>query len=126
MLPAATGALEPGDVLALDEHGKLVAADSPFQRSVIGVVSTRPSYLGNSRFRGKKGFVPVALVRIVPVKVTAENGLIRAGDLLVASSTSGHAMRAGEEEVPQGSVIGKALGAMNEPTGMVRMVAMLQ
>lgn len=37
----------------------------------------------------------LALVGIVAVKASAEDGRIRSGDLLVASSTPGHAMRAG-------------------------------
>ena len=35
----------------------------------------------------------LALVGIVPCKVTSENGSIRPGDLLVTSSTAGFAMR---------------------------------
>ena len=38
--------------------------------------------------------VPLAVIGIVPCKVTAEAGPIVAGDLLVTSSTPGHAMKA--------------------------------
>jgi hypothetical protein len=37
--------------------------------------------------------VPMAVVGIVPCKVSAENGAIEVGDLLVASFTPGHAMK---------------------------------
>jgi hypothetical protein len=40
--------------------------------------------------------------------VSGENGPIQRGDLLVTSSTSGHAMRAGAQPAA-GTIIGKAL-----------------
>ena len=51
--------------------------------------------------------VPVAMVGIVPCKVSAENGAIKVGDLLVTSSTPGHAMRDASPAV--GTVVGKRL-----------------
>jgi hypothetical protein len=62
---------------------------------------------------------------VVPVKVSAENGPIRPGDLLVASATPGYAMRGGPNP-PQGSVIGKALEPWDAGTGLITMLAMLQ
>jgi hypothetical protein len=59
------------------------------------------------------------------VKASAENGAIVPGDLLVTAARAGHAMRAGEAP-PQGSVIGKALGALERGTGVIRMLASLQ
>jgi hypothetical protein len=59
------------------------------------------------------------------VKVCTENGAIAPGDLLVASSTAGHAMRAGSSP-PQGAVIGKALGSLEEGTGVIQMLVMLR
>ena len=50
------------------------------ERVDAGVFSSRPSYLGNSRYRGVEGWVPLALVGIVPVKATTANGPIGAGD----------------------------------------------
>ena len=91
--------------------------------SVVGVHSTRPSYLGNSRFHDVEGWVPVALVGIVPVRVSAENGAIMAGGLLVAAQTPGHAMRA-RADPPAGSVLGKALQPLAEGTGSVSMLVL--
>jgi hypothetical protein len=51
--------------------------------------------------------------------VTSENGPFRRGDLLVASGTAGHAMKAGAQ-VPAGAVIGKALADFAGPgTGLI-------
>lgn len=47
--------------------------------------------------------VPLAVVGIVPCKVTTENGPILVGDLLVTSSTPGYAMKCTDR--------GKMLGA---------------
>ena len=62
---------------------------------------------------------------MVPVKVSAENGAIHPGDLLVASSTPGHAMKAGSDP-SVGTVIGKALGSLENGTGVIQMLVMLQ
>ena len=91
----------------------------------MGVYSFRPSYLGNAQFANEDGYVPLGLLGVVPVKVSAENGAIQPGDLLVASSTPGHAMKAGENP-PQGTVIGKALEPLIEGTGYIRMIVTLQ
>ena len=62
---------------------------------------------------------------LVPVKVSAENGAIQPGDLLVTSSIPGYAMQAGENP-PQGTVIGKALEPLEDGTGFITMVVTLQ
>jgi hypothetical protein len=67
----------------------------------------------------------LALAGRVPVKVTAENGPIRPGDLLVASSTPGHAMRAPQRVAP-GTVVGKAMGTLEQRRGVVEMLVMLR
>jgi len=124
MLPAEVG-LEPGDVLAIGPDGRLARSSLPYQQSVVGVYSTSPGYLGGGANLGRDDFAPLALVGIVPVKASTENGGIRPGDMLVASSSPGYAMRAGER-APQGSVIGKALEALEDATGKIQIVVMLQ
>jgi hypothetical protein len=53
-------------------------------------------------------------------KVTADAGPIHAGDLLVTSETQGHAQKmAAEGDGPAGSIIGKALGSLDEGRGMI-------
>jgi hypothetical protein len=125
MLPAAKG-LEPGDVLAIGSDGNLIRSTEPYQTSVAGVYSTDPGFMFGHPLEGKTpGTIPLAMAGIVPVKVTAENGTIQPGDLLVASATPGHAMKTGPNP-PQGSVIGKALEAWDTGAGVIKMLATLQ
>lgn len=118
--------LTAGDVLVILEDGTLAKSDSAFAPNVVGVYSSDPAFLGNyeSTTIGTHQ-VPLALAGVVPVKVSAENGVIRPGDLLTASSISGHAMRAGDEPL-LGSVIGKALSSLESETGTIQMLVMLR
>jgi hypothetical protein len=124
MLPGVDG-LEPGDVLAIGLDGKLHRSSTAFQTSVVGVYSTTPGFLGGSSDADQEGNIPLAVVGIVPVKVSAENGAILPGDLLVTSSTAGYAMRAGANP-PQGTVIGKALESLDAGTGTILVLVTLQ
>jgi hypothetical protein len=93
---------------------------------VAGVYSTQPGFVGGQPVEGEApGTIPLAMVGVVPVKASAENGSIRPGDLLVTSSIPGHAMKAGPNP-PQGTVIGKALGRLDKGTGIIKMLAVLQ
>jgi hypothetical protein len=124
-VPAAAG-VEPGDVLAIGPDGTLVRATAAYQTDVAGVYSTAPGFVGGAPAGGAPpGTVPLAVVGIVPVKASAENGPIRPGDLLVSSATPGYAMRAGAHP-PQGTVIGKAMARLDRGTGLIRILATLQ
>jgi hypothetical protein len=67
---------------------------------------------------------PVALSGIVACKVDASYGAIRRGDLLSVSPTPGHAMRS--PDGAPGTVIGKALEAWSDGTGLIRVLVMLR
>ena len=124
MLPAVEG-LEPGDVLVIGLDGQLLRSSSPYATGVMGVYSTEPGFVGGSDEEMENhGKVPLAIVGIVPVKASAENGPIAPGDLLTTSSTPGHAMRAGH--FVGGAIIGKALEPLEEGTGIIQMLVMLQ
>jgi len=125
---AASGTVEPGDVLVIDASGGVTRSSRRFQTTVAGVHSTRPGFVGGEAADGAAADrVALAIVGIVPVKVSAENGAIRAGDLLVTSSVAGHAMRAGPNP-PAGTVIGKAMGTLGrgQRSGVIRMLVTLQ
>jgi hypothetical protein len=125
MLPAVSG-LEPGDVLAIGEDGEMVRSTEANQATVIGVYSTKPGFLGGAHDEADlTGKIPVAVVVVVPVKVTDQNVPITPGDMLVASDTAGHAMKAGDNPAT-GTVIGKALSGLDEGTGTITMMVMLQ
>jgi len=70
--------------------------------------------------------IPLAVVGIVPCKVSAENGAIRPGDLLVTSSLPGHAMKGTDRSRMMGAVVGKALGSLDRDTGVIQVLVTLQ
>jgi hypothetical protein len=124
-------AYHPGDVLGIDTDGvrrfKKVAV--PYSPLVAGIYSTKPGIVGhpydvNDRERGDE--IPLAVVGIVPCKVSDENGPIRVGDLLVSSSTPGYAMRGTDRSRMNGAVIGKALQPMAGTTGVIEVLVSLQ
>jgi hypothetical protein len=120
---------EPGDVLVIgSQSGSDVAKSSkPYSALVVGVYSTKPGTLGRRQTTPKgDGEVPMAMIGIVPTKVSAENGPITRGDLLVTSSTPGYAMRGTDRNLLTGAVIGKALGNLDSGIGMIEVVVTLQ
>lgn len=123
--------LEPGTVVVIDSErvGRLRESNAPYDFRVAGVVSgargVEPG-LTLSQHGVLEGEAQVALVGRVYVKASAENGAIRAGDLLTTSSTPGHAMRSTDRERAPGAVIGKAMGTLDEGTGYVLVLINLQ
>ncbi len=124
MLPAAEG-LEPGETLVIGMDGKLAESTRPYQRTLVGVYSTRPGFVGGQPVdEVLEGHVPLAIAGIVPVKATTENGIIQSGDLLTTSSTPGRAMRATSSE--PGTILGKALSPLADAEGVVDVLIMLR
>jgi hypothetical protein len=119
-LMAASDKVTAGDVLAIGADGKLVKSTEANQTTVVGVYSTKPGFVTNGTKVDTEGYVPVALVGVVPVKVT---GAVKAGDLLVASNVPGHAMRGGANPAA-GTVIGKALQSSKTSYGVILMLVM--
>jgi hypothetical protein len=122
--------LHPGDVVEIDPYypGQFRIACTPNSSTVAGVISTDPGVtLGAKNAAGSvdNAEPQLALVGRVPVKITTENGAIRPGDLLVASSTPGHAMCAPTSPMP-GTIIGKALGRLDNGTGIIDLLVMLR
>jgi len=70
--------------------------------------------------------VPLAVVGIVPCKVTTENGAILVGDLLVTSTTPGYAMKGTDRGKMLGAVVGKALEPLDVGKGVVQVLVTLQ
>lgn len=120
--------LEPGDVVAISSRWNRAVERSAgaYSTRVIGVYATRPGIVLGEPVDGPRGGrVPVAILGVVPTKVTAENGPIRRGDILVGSNRPGHAMRASDQRVresriPRGAILGKALQVFEGPgTGRI-------
>ena len=122
---------EPGDLIAIDpaSPGHFLKAQGPYSTMIAGVYSTKPGLIGRrttSARINKQAEVPMAMMGIVPVKVTAENGLICVGDLLVSSSKPGYAMRGTDRNRLIGAVIGKALAPITNGSGLIEVLITLQ
>jgi hypothetical protein len=120
---------EPGDVLVIDPNvpGKFLKANEPYSTLVAGIYSTKPGTVGRRQLTPKSpDEVPMAMMGIVPTKVTTENGPIKVGDLLVASSTPGRAMKGTDRSLLTGAVLGKALGNLGSGTGVIEVLVTLQ
>jgi hypothetical protein len=117
--------VEPGDVVEIDpvNPGYFRKARTPGSRLVAGVISTDPGVVLGSNsdpVEGEGDPRPLlALAGRVPVKATTENGPIEVGDLLIASSKPGYAMRAINPTSAVGAVIGKALEPLDEGEGLI-------
>lgn len=141
--------LGPGDVLVISQRaGYVEKSASANATSVVGVYATKPAFVGGfiedpvgaENDPSERAVleslpatltdhtltrVPVALVGLVPVKVSAENGSISPGDLLTTSNTPGHAMKAtpltinGTSFYAPGTILGKAMGSLEKGTGVI-------
>jgi len=116
---AVSEVVGPGDVLELDPQRTATYRRSSRLCSplIAGVVSTKPGVVLAGA--GAEGEALLALVGIVPVKVTDEGGPIQPGDLLVTSSTPGHAMRWAGPAPCLCSMVGKALEPMTAEKGVI-------
>ncbi len=127
------GSFEPGDVVVLSaaKPGSVEKSSKTYDVRVVGVYSTRPGIVGADKdgvTRLDQNDIPVAIIGVVPTRVTAENGAIKPGDLLTTSSLLGHAMKAspalsnGFNWYPPGTIIGKALEPLRAGTGIIKIL----
>ena len=123
-------AYQPGDVLVIDpDHDRRVAlAQTPYSTFVAGIYSTKPGVVASPHDINDAGSgeVPMAVVGVVPTKVSAENGPIHRGDLLVTSSRAGYAMKGTDRTRMVGAVVGKALQPMENKEGTIQVLVTLQ
>jgi hypothetical protein len=123
---------EPGDVLAIDRSADrhLALSHHSYETLVAGIYSTKPGVLASPHHIDDPsipaGEVPLAVVGIVPCKVTTENGAIQPGDLLVTSSRPGYAMKGTDRKLLVGAVVGKALEPFSAGTGKIQILVTLQ
>jgi hypothetical protein len=123
---------EPGDVLVVDRAAgrRLMLSRRAYSTRVAGIYSTKPGVLATTHSIDESDAlaeeIPLAIVGIVPCKVTAENGPIAPGDLLVTSSTPGHAMKGTSRTRMLGAIVGKALEPLREGKGVIQVLVTLQ
>jgi len=116
--------LKPGTVVVMGDSGYKSAKPSEKKndKTVIGVVSDNAGVIMGQINEASKA--KIAMVGVVGVNVTNENGAIKKGDLLVTSDISGRAMRADNPQT--GTVIGKALEDFNGQEGNIKALINLQ
>jgi hypothetical protein len=122
---------QPGDVMAIDPTGqrRLTISNEAYSTRVAGIYSTKPGVLATPHGMDDPTLaseVPLAIVGIVPCTVSAENGAIKPGDLLVSASISGYAMKGTDRSKMAGAVVGKALGSLDRGTGVIEVLVSLQ
>ncbi len=121
----------PGTVMVIDagNPGQLRRSLQAYDRRVAGIVSgagdVQPglTLVQDERFADGSN---VALAGRVYAFATTANGAIRPGDLLTTSDIPGHAMKATDPARTPGAVIGKAMSALQEGTGLVLVLVSLQ
>ncbi len=100
--------LKAGEVVYIKEGLSIGRAEEINKDKIIGVVSTKPGLLlgfdDTSLKSGEKSY-PIALKGRVPVRLSNENGEIKAGDELMLSSVAGVVMKA----TSTGKIVGLAL-----------------
>jgi hypothetical protein len=118
---------EPGDVLVIspDVDRAVDLAAEAYSSAVAGIYSTDPGFVAGYT-EDATGQIPVAVVGIVPCKVSAENGSIQRGDLLTTSDIPGHAMKVTDRSNAIGAILGKALAPLESGTGVIPVLVMLQ
>lgn len=120
---------EPGDLIVVDpaNPGHFEKSSLPYSTLVAGIYSTKPGAIGKrSPASSVAPEIPMAMIGIVPAKVSAENGPIKPGDLLVTSSTVGYAMKGADHDRMTGTVVGKALGSVPSDKGVIEALVTLQ
>jgi outer membrane protein assembly factor BamB len=119
--------VEAGEVVEMDpiHAGFYRKSRAPHSRLTGGVIATAPGMtLGGPKDKSQEVTALLALVGVVPVKVTAENGSIRPGDLLTTSSTRGYAMRCNDPQRCEGTLLGKALEFLPAGQGLIKMLVL--
>jgi hypothetical protein len=122
---------EPGTLMVIDEEnpGRLKPSTTAYDHKVAGIVSGAGGVNPGMVLHQEgvlDGDVEVAVVGRVYVKADASNGPIKPGDLLTTSDTPGHAMKASDPARSHGAIIGKAMTALDEGTGLVLVLVNLQ
>jgi len=120
---------EPGDVLVLTSgaDNEVQKSAEPYSTMVAGIYATKPGVIGRRESLVREADeLPMAMVGIVPTKVSSENGPIRKGDLLVTSSAPGYAMKGTDRGRMLGAVIGKAMGSLDSGEGVIEVLVTLQ
>ncbi|WP_213803756.1 hypothetical protein [Granulicella sp. dw_53] len=113
-------------VLSEDSGSDVSKSSQSYSTLVTGIYSTKPGVIGRRQAGVKSDSeIPMAMVGIVPTKVSTENGPIKRGDLLVTSATEGYAMKGTDRGRMLGAIVGKALGSLDSGMGVIEVVRLV-
>ena len=116
---------EPGTVVSFGGEKEITQSTSDADKRVAGVLSTDPYAVMNSPHRQPEMLnefhPPIALLGRVPTKVI---GTVSKGDMMVTSTTAGHARAWTEDNnPPAGTIIGKSVEDKNtDGAGVIEVV----
>ena len=129
--PMKEDTIEKGSVVVIDhEHpGRLKRSTHAYDKRVAGIVSGANGINPGIALK-QEGVMDqgenVALTGRVYVNADASFGAIEPGDLLTTSDTPGHAMKVSDSARAQGAILGKAMSALKDGTGLVLVLVTLQ
>jgi len=121
---------QPGDVLVIDPNDdrRVLLVGDPYSTAVAGIYSTRPGVVAAPHTQASNHLIseiPMAVVGVVPTRVSTENGPIHRGDVLVTSSRPGYAMRGTDRSKLAGAILGKALQPLDSGVGTIEVLVSL-
>lgn len=124
--------LKEGDVVSVTTGGAFVESRGANDTTVVGIAVRNAALMTGISFNdlgeptNLNGSIGLAVSGIVTVNVSAENGTIVPGNLLVAASLAGHAMRAPADPAV-GTVVAKAVtGYAGSTEGTIQAIIMLR
>lgn len=123
--------LEKGSVVVIDEAnpGHLKCSAQPYDTRVAGIISGANGVNPGIALHQEgmiEGGQNVALSGRVFVRAETSGGAIKPGDLLTTSALPGYAMKVSDPSRAPGAVLGKAMSALSEKTGLVLVLVTLQ
>lgn len=116
--------IRPGEVVVIDQDGRILPCTSAYDTRVAGVVSGAGGYRPGivlDRPYARESHRPVAMVGKVFVYADA-SAPIRAGDPLTTAARRGHAQLASDPIRSGGAILGKALDGLSEGTALIPML----
>lgn len=124
-------AIEAGTLVTIDENDihNYKTSQKAYQKGIVGIVSGANGVKHGMLLEqddALAGNTKVAIAGRVYVKATAQNGAIKAGDMLTSSDKAGFAMKATSQRKAFGAVVGKALTSLESGEGFVLVLVGLQ
>jgi len=112
--------LQTGEAVCLDlstENG-VKRCQGNGDNNIMGIVSSNPAIVGNKAHANDQNYKIIGMLGQVTGKVSTENGNLRVGDSLTASSQLGQMRKANTGE----STVGIALQNFSDPTGSIQIL----